>query len=392
MSSALPPGPAVPASLWSAGLMAPIVASFTFGVGLSLALPLLSLILEARGVSPTLIGLNSAMAGASSIAATPIAVPLARRLGTANGMAISIAVAATALLAFHAIEALWAWFLIRIAFHGALTVIFVLSEYWIGALAPEGRRGLAMGLYGTALSVGFAAGPTMLGLIGTEGLLPFALGAAVIAATALPILAAKRWQPVLETHGRSSILAVVIAAPLAMFASFTFGAVESGAISLIPVYGVAVGYGTATAALMVSALALGNVLLQVPLGLLADRLDRRWLMFGCAAVGTAGAALLPAASGDAAMLAALLFVWGGVVAGLYTVGLTQLASRYTGLGLVSANAAFIMMYASGVLVGPAAIGIGLDLWRPHGLAVVVGLFLGAFAVAALVRIACARDR
>jgi MFS family permease len=390
MSPSDPTGPAASASLWSAGLMGPIVASFTFGVGLSLALPLLSLILEARGVPSTLIGLNSAMAGAASIAATPISVPLARRLGTANGMAVSIGVAAVSLLAFRAIDALWAWFLIRIVFHGALTVIFVLSEYWISAAAPEGRRGLAMGLYGTALSVGFGVGPTMLGVIGTDGWLPFVLGAVVVGATAIPILAVRSWQPAIEAHGRSRILGFVAAAPLAMFASFTFGAVESGAISLIPVYGVAIGYGTATAALMVTALAFGNVLSQVPIGLLADRVDRRLLLFACALVGTVGALLLPFAAGDPRLLAALLFVWGGVVSGLYTVGLTHLGNRYSGLSLVSANAAFIMMYSAGVVVGPAAMGVGIDLWRPHGLAVVIAGILGTYGLAALIRIRAAR--
>lgn len=383
------PGPPEAASLWSVGLLAPILATFTFGVGLSLALPLLSLILEARGVPSYLIGLNSATAGIASIAATPISVPLARRFGPAPGMAAAIIVAALSLIAFYVVDALWAWFVIRVAFHGALTVIFVLSEYWISAAAPERHRGLAMGLYGTALSIGFAVGPTMLGIIGTRGPLPFMLGAAVIAVTALPILAARRWQPRIAGHGRTRILAFVAAAPLAMFASFTFGAVESGSFALIPVYGVTIGYGTATAALMVTMLALGNVVLQIPVGWLADRLERRRLLLGCALVGVAGAALMPAASADPMALGAVLFVWGGVISGLYTVGLTHLGGRYRGLDLVSANAAFVMMYACGVVVGPAAMGAGLDIWRPHGIAVVMALILGLYAAVAAVRLATA---
>jgi MFS family permease len=379
------PGTPVAETLWSIGLMAPIVATFTFGVGLSL-----SLILEARGVPSYLIGLNSATAGIASIAATTISVPLARRLGTAPGIAAAIVVAAVSLIGFYVVEALWAWFLIRITFHGALTVIFVLSEYWISAAAPERRRGLAMGLYGTALSIGFAVGPTMLGVIGTQGFLPFGLGAAVILVTAVPILAARGWQPRVATHGRTRILAFVAVAPMAMFASFTFGAVESGAMALMPIYGIAVGYGQATAALMVTALALGNVVSQIPIGWLADRIERRRLLLACAVIGIVGAVLLPAASADPLWLAAVLFVWGGVVAGLYTVGLTHLGSRFKGLDLVSANAAFVMMYACGVVVGPAAMGAGMDLWRPHGLAVVMGVILAIYVAVAAVRLATAR--
>uniref|UniRef100_UPI0013D393F4 MFS transporter n=1 Tax=Klebsiella pneumoniae TaxID=573 RepID=UPI0013D393F4 len=62
-------------------------------------------------------------------------------------------------LGFLVVEPLWAWFPLRFVFGASLAVLFVLSEYWINAVAPEARRGLVLGIYATALSLGFAAGP-----------------------------------------------------------------------------------------------------------------------------------------------------------------------------------------------------------------------------------------
>ena len=42
----------------------------------------------------------------------------------------------------------------RILLHIALTVLFILSEFWINATAPPSRRGLVLGLY----SLGYIAG------------------------------------------------------------------------------------------------------------------------------------------------------------------------------------------------------------------------------------------
>ena len=56
-------------------------------------------------------------------------------------------------------------------------------------------------------------------------------------------------------------------------------------------------------------------------------------------------------------------VWGGGIGSLYAVGLAHLGSRYSGPDLASANAAFIMLYALGMLGGPPIAGFGMDSYR-----------------------------
>ncbi len=58
---------------------------------------------------------------------------------------------------------------------------------------------------------------------------------------------------------------------------------------------------------------------------------------------------------------------GGVVAGLYTVGLAHLGSRLGGADLAAANAAFIFCYSLGMLVGPQTLGTRDGSVRPERL-------------------------
>ena len=125
---------------------------------------------------------------------------------------------------------------------------------------------------------------------------------------------------------------------------------------------------------------------QIPLGLLSDRVkDRRLILIVIAALGLAGVLLMPAASGNWYLLASLMFVWGGMIAGLYTVGLAHLGSRLSGQELASANAAFIFCYAIGMLVGPQAIGVSMDIAGPHGFAWALAIFFTFYLVVALTR-------
>jgi hypothetical protein len=46
----------------------------------------------------------------------------------------------------------------------------------------------------------------------------------------------------------------------------------------------------------------------------------------------------------------------------------------------------VMLYASGLLVGPLAEGVALDAWNPHGLMVVLGAISAAYTVFLLTRV------
>lgn len=375
--------PPVEARARTLALGAVVASAAAVATGLSLGLPLLALVLQARGVSGTWIGLNTAVAGLASIAVPPLVTPLARRLGASRLLIGSLALVAVTFLAFHVVESLSGWFALRAIFHGALTAAFVVSEFWLISLAPPERRGLWVGIYATVFSVGLSIGPVVLGLTGSVGLLPFLVGAAILASALIPAWAARGARPALhETPGRS-VVGIVLAAPAATFGAFAFGAVESGGLTILPLYGLGLGLDEARAALLLTAVGLGNVALQIPLGMLADRLDRGRLLALFSLAGVIGALLLPVVVTSFPATLALLFVWGGLVAGLYTVGLAILGARFTGGELAGANAAFVSMYGLGMLVGPAAIGAALDaaptIGAPAAMAAFFALHLAILA-------------
>ncbi len=148
-------------------LAAAILTITIVGIGMTLAIPLLSLRMVDAGYTAGVIGINSAMAGLTSIVRAPMMPLWARRFGTKRLSLAGLPAGALVLLAFAATDNILLWLPLRFVFQLVLTMAFVLSEFWITAAAPEGRRGVVMGIYSTSLCAGFAAGPALLGLTGS---------------------------------------------------------------------------------------------------------------------------------------------------------------------------------------------------------------------------------
>lgn len=361
-----------------ASIAAAIGCISAVGVGLSLSVPLLSLEMERMGASGTLIGINTALAGFAAIVTVPFIPRLAARVGVMPLLWTAVAVAALTLLAFKATYSIYWWFPLRFVYSVALGALFVLSEFWINTAAPPERRGFVMGIYATVLALGFAAGPAVLALVGTSGWPPYVAGAVLCAAAALPLLLARGISPEVDSGSGRTVLSFILAAPAATVAALIFGAVESGAFSILPLYGLGIGYAASSAVFLVSVMALGNVALQIPLGMISDRMDRRKLLAIIAAIGLLGALAMPLVAGDLYGFGALLLIWGGVAGGLYTIGLAHLGARFSGGDLAAANAAFVILYNAGMMIGPPLSGGGLDLFPPHGFPLALALLFGFY--------------
>ncbi|MBD8552932.1 MFS transporter [Rhizobium sp. CFBP 8762] len=374
-------------------LVAAISAITAVGIAIGLGLPLLSIIMEKRGISSSMIGLNSAMAGLASMAAAPLSTKLSQHFGVSNTMLVAILCAAASAIGFYYVENFLLWFPLRVVFHGAITVLFILSEFWINAASPTHKRGLVLGIYATLLGLGFALGPLLFSVLGSDGVLPFAVGAAVILVAAIPIYIARHENPVIHEKPEMHFLRYIFLVPTATAAVFVFGAVESGGLSLFPIYATRSGFSESHAALLLTMMGIGNVVFQIPLGMLSDRMkDRRNLLFILAIIGLIGSLCLPLLIGSWTLMAIVLLLWGGCVSGLYTVGLSHLGSRLHGPDLAAANAAFIFSYAVGTVAGPQAIGVAMDKMGNNGFVWAIVLFFAMYVVLSIARLGFSAKR
>src|SRR5262252_1651987 len=253
------------------------VLSASFGVGLIFGFqpPLLALVLERGGASSFEIGAVTSISTVAVMLCGPLYPRAIRRLGLRPAIILGITVCAAMLLSMPWLAGFRGWLLLRFLTGGALGLEWIASEIWLNRLSTDQSRGTVMGAYATVFAAGVMAGPLLLQITGTTGWRPFAVGALAQALTALPLLVARDHSGSdAALRDRLQWLRLMRAAPIVMLAALIAGLVESAYVSLLPVFALLRGLDERSSLLLVTVFLAGNVLLQLPIGRLGDRLGR----------------------------------------------------------------------------------------------------------------------
>jgi MFS family permease len=169
-------------------------------------------------------------------------------------------------------------------------------------------------------------------------------------------------------------------APVAMATTMLNAGVETAGLSFIALYATGLGWTESQAMQLISMLMLGAILLQLPIGWLADRMDKRRLVMVLALISAFGALLWPFALSHAWLAFSVVFVWGGLFVGVYTVMLAMVGSRFEGSDLVGVYAVMGMAWGLGALAGPALAGVAMGVNALFGLPGLIALGCAVFAV------------
>ncbi|WP_234051773.1 MULTISPECIES: MFS transporter [unclassified Xanthobacter] len=358
-----------------------IATAAVFGLTYSLSAPLVALGLAQHGVSQTVIGANAAM-HAVGVLVTALLLPrMVARFGARRIIIGSLGLSTLTLMAFPAVPSIWLWFPLRLVLGMAAEALFVTSETWINALSTESTRARAMAAYTAALSVGLALGPFILSLVGSGGLLPYGLGAAICLAAVVFIASPRVPAPHFDEPSVDSPVHYLRLAPLALGATALNAAIETAGLSFLALYAIGLGWGEQDATRLMSVMMVGAILLQLPIGWLGDTVDRRRLVIALAVFAALGAAVWPLALGHAVATYGLLFVWGGAFVGIYTIMITIVGARFKGGDLVGIYAVSGLFWGFGALLGPLLAGVSMQA-HVHGLAIFAAISCTLFALAA----------
>ena len=343
-------------------LIAAVAAVTVFGFALGEMFPLLSLILERDGVRADIIGYNTAMQPAG-ILLSGFTVPLLVRWFGSKRVVIGASLAAAAIvMAYPVTPIFWGWFALRFVQGLAVSTLFSISEAWVVQSSEPSYRGRTVAIYSSVLAVSFGLGPTIIAAVGIDGILPFAIGAAVLAAASLPMLSVQRDAVEGGDHS-TGFLSFVPKAPVLLLSVGVFAVFDAACLGFLPVYAVKRGLPQDQAALTLSVLTLGNVVLSFPIGWLADRYSKRAVMAGCGIVTAVFTTLLPVSTATPLMWVVLIII-GASSVGIYTVALSEVGDRFSGADLVAATSAMSTMWGLGALLGALMTGWVMAAFGP----------------------------
>jgi MFS family permease len=292
------PAVAPPAGRVLVSLAAVIATAAIFGLTYSLSATLIALDLAERGAPESVIGLNAAMHALGVLAIALVVPRVVPRVGPRRMTLGALVLAGSVLALFPATPGIWPWFPLRFVLGGASEVLFVLTEAWVNQLCDERTRARSMATYVAALSVGFALGPLILSTVGTAGPAPYLIGAGLALAAALLIVSPGVIAPVFAEESPGQPLRYLWLAPVAIAAEGLNAGIETAGLSFLPLYAIGQGWTEQGATRLISCLMFGAIVLQLPIGWLGDRMDRRRLAIILGLVALGGALVWPLVLND----------------------------------------------------------------------------------------------
>ena len=347
------------------------VVNLVYGI----SFPLLALVLDQQGVSRTLIGLNTVIQAAAIFAVAPLAPRWLSRIGPARVMQLSALVLAELVLLAGWHRNIWFWFPLRFVIGGLTALLWIASEALINDLAPDRIRGRVIALYSSAGAAGFALGPLLLIATGSEGMLPFYATATMVFLATLPLFLVADGHGVAQEEAGGGLWHMFWLAPVIMLANVVYAAAVESIITFFPIFGASLGVSEEYALGLMTVIAVGGMLLVIPLGWLADKVNRMGMLAACVALTVLGFAFMPLAVQAPPWAGGVYaFVFGGVEGMIYALSVTLIGERFRGAALAAATTTFTAGWGAGTIIGPLVSGVGMDLMGNTTLAWIAGGF------------------
>lgn len=356
------------------GLVGVIMAMAIVNLVYGITFPLLALVLDGQGVNKTLIGLSTVSQAAAILAIAPFAPRLLHRYEPARIMQTVTVVVAVLLLVAGSFPNVWLWFPLRFLIGAFNAMLWIASEALINDLAEERSRGRVIGIYSSAGAAGFALGPLLLILTGSQGMLPFVATSSLVLAASVPLFFAHGHRMAESGLPHEGVWKLFLLAPVIMLANVTYAAAAESMITFFPLFGIHLGTSEAFALFLVTMVGVGSMVLILPLGWLADKVNRMGLLAACVWLTLLGLLVMPYVLHSQWLATAFFFVFGGIEGMIYALGVMLVGERFKGHQLAAASTAFTACWAVGTILGPMLAGIGMDYFGAERLPLVIAVF------------------
>ncbi|MGH8128868.1 MAG: MFS transporter [Gammaproteobacteria bacterium] len=293
---------------------------------------------------------------------------LIRRVGPIRTFAALAALVASAALAYALAVNPWSWLVLRLLTGTAMVGLYMVTESWLNAAVPRVYRVRVFGFYVILTLVAMAAGQLLFMAAPVTGSTLFLIAGMVIVFGLVPVTATRLEQPALVSAPSLPPWRLVRRGPFAVVATFLSGLATGAFWGLGAAFATRIGLSPHGVATFVVCVIAGGVLAQWPLGRLSDRVGRRRVLIGAAAVGTIFALLLAAVTrGPEWLLLIFAFGFGAMTLSLYALAVAHMNDLMEPHEVLAATQGLLLITGVGSACGPLIAGVLLDVSGARGL-------------------------
>ncbi len=255
-------------------------------------------------------------------------------------------------------------FLLRVLFGIGLISIFIMIESWLNGLSDALNRGKVFSIYQIFFGVGYAISPVLYQFGSRFDYSVYFIIVIIMAIGVFPLTISRLPAPELpEEIERKSIMSVWRLSPEIFTTVFFAGFIFTATVSLTALYAVGRFQDGWFLTLILSSYAIGSLIMQFPVGWLADRYKKTLISLVLMLLGVlANTAIYFSHQmqfSDAIILTAFLIA-GGAAACMYPLSITHIYDHIDNENSISWIASIQLIYGVGSLIGPVTLGFAMD--------------------------------
>ncbi len=337
-------------------ILVSIVAVSGFSQGM--LLPLIAVIFEKSGVSPSLNGLNATALYIGTLLVSPFMEMPLRKYGYKLVIIFGGGMVVLSLALFPLWKTFWFWFALRLLIGIGDHALHFATQTWITSSSPVKKRGRNISLYGLFFGIGFATGPLMTPLVNVNESLPF-IASSILCLIGWGFVFSLKNEFPEQAENINSFLATMKQFKralkygwIAFLPPFSYGFLESSLNGSFPVYALRMNIDVSSVSVVLSAFAIGSIITQLPLGMLSDQYGRRNILMTVLFLGffsfTAASFLEHSFIG----LFITFLISGMVVGSTFSLGISFMTDLVPKELLPTGNLLCGIFYSLGSLSGP----------------------------------------
>lgn len=261
----------------------------------------------------------------------------------------------------------YVWMVLRFLCGYVLGGVFIVIESWFLLISPASKRSIALSIYILIYYISTSLGQNLLKWIDLHSFVPYAIAGVSSIIAMIPCFLVPVKSPAYDLSQKFSVITIIRASFKGFFGGFVSGILLACVYGLAPVYGQNIGLSVAEISTMMSIVIFGGLSLQLPLGSLADRTSRKWVMIGSCFLSAVFSGILAFFTGIPwAGWLGLIWLFGGFVFALYPLSMAFTCEKVTEGQVIAVAGGFNLIYGVGAVIGPLLVPLCMNWFGSAG--------------------------
>ncbi len=330
------------------------------------------------GLSQTVIGISGSAYFAGFISGTMMTPYIIAKVGHIRSFTTLMAVFLCCFQILPMTDSSALWILIRFTLGAVMCGAYTVVESWLSDQADTRTHGRVLAVYTVVVLAAMALGQGLLSLTYGEAARVFALISILIGCAIIPVSLTSSLAPAPVPATRIDFLKLYRRSHTAFAGALGSGFIVGTFWTLGAVHVVSVTGNADFAPTFVAASILGGAIVQYPIGMASDRIDRRHVLaFLCIMSGVAALFLSSATDTTSLLIGAAAF--GAASNSLYAISLAKAADNSPRDEFVTLGSSVLLLNAVGAAIGSFAFGWAIRASEANILFTLIGVSSLIFA-------------